>query len=284
MDEVLGLVQFLTLADRNLRIMMGFVVIVGILLSVIALLRGVSERDSRRLIAAASGFALMILGVYFIEEVDSTLGIILCWISAIGAIIAAVANFDNQGNDAQSESFEQYKSRKSMEDDPAYASYLRSKLNDSHDTKDDFDSDEISDEYGARLRLKAKHDSLSDDERIVYVAFTEQQAKKQLDAARHEYRAALAVRKKRTKTWLFILVATVLLCSVGGYIVGKVSSLHEMSIQNDFRYAEGYDWGFQEGVNRSFYDFGVEYDGRYDEEHQARVNAMLPEEYRASEE
>ena len=284
MDEVLGLVQFLTLADPNLRIMMGFVVIVGILLSVLALLRGISERDSRRLIAAASGFALMILGVYFIEEVDSTLGIILCWISAIGAIIASITNFDNQSNDARFESFEQYKSRKSMEDDPAYASYLRSKLNDSHDTKDDFDSDEISDEYGARLRLKAKHGSLSDDERIVYVAFAEQQAKKQLDAARQERRTALALRKSETKRWILAMVVVVLLCLASGYIAGKVSSSHEMSIQNGLNYASGYDSGFREGVNRSYFDFGVEYDGRYDEEHQAYVNEMLPEEYRAPEE
>lgn len=288
MDGVLGLLQFLTIADRNLRIMMGLVVIVGMLLSILAVLRGISERDSRRLIAAVSGFALMIFGVYFIEEVDSTLGIILCWISVIGAIVASIVNFDNQSNDARFESFEQYKSRKSMEDDPAYASYLCGKLNDSHDAKDDFDLDEISDEYGARLRLKAKHGLLSDDERIVYVAFAEQQAEKQLDAARHEQRTALALRKSQTKRWILMMVAAVLfssiLCSAGGYIVGKVFSSHEMSIQNGLNYATGYDLGFQEGVNRSFSDFGVEYDGRYDEEHQAHVNEMLPEEFRAPEE
>lgn len=277
--------HFLTIANRELRMFVCAVVLVSVVLCILPVLRGISEREYRRLIGSAVAFVLLLLGVFFIEDIDDTLGIIMVFASPVVSLVSVFIGFEHSTDIESADSFERYKSNKAMEQDPEYAGYLRNKIANRDAPVQELDMG-ISDDYAATLRMKAKHGELNDDERVVYMTAMKQDADRRLEEAKREHEIAQSLRKKQTGQWLVaLLMIGLLFAAISGAVTWNMtndSANERLEYELERERALSYRSGYMDGAGRAFYDLGSEYDGRYDDELNEMVHNALSK-YRTDE-
>ncbi len=130
----------------------------GIVLSVIALAKGIERQQSNVTIWGAVGLVCGIVGIFLLTIVFGTVSLVC------GAYAKSL--LDKTGDNP---SFEQYKREQAMKNDPQYQAYLRSiGQAPAAPAEDDFG---LSAEEITRLRMKAKRNELTEDERLLYTEY-----------------------------------------------------------------------------------------------------------------
>lgn len=137
----------------------GFAFVVcGLIASIYTLVKVIERHETGIIVWGAVGTACGVLGIFFAGIVFGTISLI-CGLYGKSLL-------DKTGDNP---SFEQYKREQAMKNDPQYQAYLRSiGQAPAAPAEDDFG---LSAEEITRLRMKAKRNELTEDERLLYTEY-----------------------------------------------------------------------------------------------------------------